>query len=149
MADPSIPSPEVQERIRKEHDRLRDLLGLISREMASHRGSPANLARQLGSLREQLHAHFVEEEDHGFFEQIANQAPRFIAETEKLSGEHVDMLEKVDKIVGEAEGGDGSDPWWEGLVKAFHDLSRELMQHEHEENELLQKAYSVDIGEKD
>jgi iron-sulfur cluster repair protein YtfE (RIC family) len=149
MADPSTTPREVQERIRKEHDRLRDLLGLISREMASHRGTPGKLARQLHSLRDQLRTHFVEEEEHGFFEQIADQAPRFIAATEKLTQEHVDMLEKVDLLIGKAEGGDGSDSWWDGLMTAFHDLSRELMQHEHEENELLQKAYSVDIGEKD
>jgi len=149
MANPSITPQEVQERIRKEHEHLRELLGQISREMASHRGTPAKLARQFHSLRDQLHAHFVEEEDHGFFEQITDQAPRFGAQTQKLCDQHVEMLEKVDSLINQAELGDGIEPWWEGLVAAFHDLSRELMQHEHEENELLQKAYSVDIGEKD
>jgi len=149
MSDPTAKEHEIQERIRQEHERLRDLLGQITREMSARKGTAADLAQQLRSLRDQLHAHFVEEEEHGFFDQITSQAPRLSGQTEKLCEEHVDMLDKLDKLVGQAEQGDGSDDWWSGLVKAFHDLSRELMQHEHEENELLQKVYSDDIGEKD
>jgi iron-sulfur cluster repair protein YtfE (RIC family) len=149
MADPSITAPEVQERIRKEHERLRELLGQISRELASHRGTPARVTRQLRTLRDELDTHFAEEEDHGFFEQITEQAPRFSGQTQKLSDQHVDMLSKLAVLIDDSEHGDGSDAWWDGLVAEFHALSRELMQHEHEENELLQKAYSVDIGTKD
>jgi iron-sulfur cluster repair protein YtfE (RIC family) len=149
MSDPTASQHEINERIRQEHDRLRDLLGLISREMSARKGTAAEIARQLRSLRDQLNAHFVEEEDHGFFEQITSQAPRFSRETSKLCDEHVDMLNKTDKLISDAEEGDGSDNWWSGLVSAFHDLSRELMQHEHEENELLQQVYFDDIGEKD
>lgn len=149
MSDPSVSHQEINERIRQEHDRLRGLLGQISREMSARKGGAAALVRQFQSLRDQLHTHFVEEEDHGFFEQINNQAPRFSSQTNKLCEEHVDMLERVDTLIIQAEQGDGSDDWWSVLVTAFHDLSRELMQHEHEENELLQQAYSDDIGEKD
>jgi iron-sulfur cluster repair protein YtfE (RIC family) len=149
MNDLSPSELEIHERIRQEHDRLRDLLGQISREMSSHRGSAAGLTRQFRSLRDQLQAHFIEEEDHGFFDQITDHAPRFAGQTQKLCDEHVDMLEKVDKLVTRSGQGDGSDEWWSDLVSAFHDLSRELMQHEHEENDLLQQAYEDDIGEKD
>jgi iron-sulfur cluster repair protein YtfE (RIC family) len=149
MGEQSARHHDINERIRREHDRLRDLLGTISREMTAHKGTAAKLAQQLQSLRDQLHTHFVEEEDHGFFEQINDLAPRFTRETDQLCAEHVEMLGKVDKLVNQAEQGDGPDSWWTALVTAFHELSRELMQHEHEENDLLQKAYDDDIGEKD
>jgi len=149
MSDPSAKEREIHKRIREEHDRLRNLLGQISREMSARKGTAADLAQQFQSLRDQLHEHFVEEEDHGFFEQITSQAPRFVSQTQKLCDEHVEMLEKVDQLISRAGQGDGSDEWWSGLVGAFHELSRELMQHEHEENDLLQQAYSDDIGEKD
>lgn len=148
MNEPTM-NLDINERIRQEHERLRNLLGSIARGLLARQGTVEDVVQQFSLLRDELQAHFEEEEHQGFFDQITDQAPRFARQTTKLCDEHIQMLNEVTGLIGQAEVGDGSNGWWSAMESAFHDLSKELMQHEHEENELLQVAYSDDIGSKD
>ncbi len=140
---------DINEAIRKEHDELRALLGEIGQILSARQVPLEEVLRKLSLLRNQLETHFQHEEAEGFFEQIADHAPRLAGRINNLCTEHVSMLEEIDGLMEQAMQGDGSDGWWQFIAAAFHDLSKRLMEHERVENELLQRAYTDDIGSKD
>ncbi len=140
---------DINEAIRKEHDELRTMLGEVGQILAARQVSIEDVVRKLSSLRDQLETHFRHEEAEGFFEQIADQAPRLARRVNNLCTEHVEMLAEIDGLMEQAMQGDGSEGWWRYIGAEFHGLSKRLMEHEREENELLQRAYTDDIGSKD
>ena len=140
---------EVNEAIRREHAELRALLGQMSEILSARQVPLEEVVRKLSSLRDQLDSHFRHEESEGFFEQIADHAPRLAGRIKGLCSEHVNMLDDLDELLEQVMQGDGSDGWWQFIAAAFHDLSKRLMEHERVENELLQRAYTDDIGSKD
>jgi hypothetical protein len=56
------------------------------------------------------------------------------------------MLRDADELCRFAAAGSPSMPWWRELSLRCHEFSKRLMQHEHEENRLLQEARQSDIG---
>jgi hypothetical protein len=56
------------------------------------------------------------------------------------------MTDAVGDLCKAASTGDGSAEWWQNLDEAFHGLSKDLMHHENHENQILQDAYTDDIG---
>jgi iron-sulfur cluster repair protein YtfE (RIC family) len=140
---------DVNQAIRQEHEQLRALLGEIGQVLTTRHVPIDAVVRKLSLLRDQLELHFRHEESEGFFEQIADQAPRLAGRIAKLCVEHLAMLREIDVLLEQAMQGDSSEGWWRFTGAAFHDLSKRLMEHEREENELLQRTYTDDIGSKD
>ena len=83
------------------------------------------------------------------FDEIIEQAPRLADQAGQLCQEHVQLMEAMDQLNQLAGTQTGSAEWWQQLADRFHLLSKDLMHHEHKENELLQDAYENDIGSKD
>jgi len=137
---------DINERIRHEHEHLRDVLGVVNRILAAHQSSVDDVVEQFMALREELEMHFHSEEAEGFFEQVIDLAPQLMRHTTKLCQDHVRMLSEIGELVMQASHGDGSDDWWNVMEATFRDFSRALIQHEHRENELLQQAFDEDIG---
>jgi iron-sulfur cluster repair protein YtfE (RIC family) len=136
------------EQIQREHEELRGLLGEIHRVLSERLESVANVSEMLASLSKHIETHFSEEEVDGFFDDIVEQAPRLSTRTSALRNEHVRLLESVRALAGLARSEDCRD-WWEQLERKFHTFSKELMQHEGSENELLQDSLEDDIGAQD
>jgi hypothetical protein len=91
--------------------------------------------------------HFTNEElDEGFFAEISAHAPRLAGKAGKLCVEHEVLLREVDELCRFAVAGSPSMPWWRELNSRCHELTKRLMRHEHEENELLHEAHQTDIG---
>ena len=74
------------------------------------------------------------------------RAPRLSDNVESLKRDHQSLLSAVRKLNQVASQGNGSSDWWQQLEQAFHQFSTDLMHHESTENELLQQAYTDDIG---
>jgi hypothetical protein len=103
----------------------------------------------MAELAAHLKSHFEVEEEGGFFTQVVARAPRLADQVGQLSDEHKSMTKTVESLCIEAANGDGSAAWWEKNDADFHRLSKELMQHENHENQILQDAYTEDIGSDD
>jgi len=140
---------DVNEAICNEHKQLRALLSEMGQILATRQVPLDTVVRKLSLLRDQLESHFRHEESEGFFDQISDHAPRLAGRITHLCVEHIDMLGELDSLLGQAMQGDGSEGWWCYMGASFQDLSRRLLEHEREENELLQRAYTDDIGSKD
>lgn len=137
---------DALEEIRREHEELRGLLGNVRQTLAKRLATVANVAETIGKLCEEVETHFTQEEIDGFFDQVVEQAPRLSNDTDQLRSEHVQLREVIRKLSDCASKGDGSDDWWQGIEAQFHEFSKQLMRHESKENELLQSAFTDDIG---
>lgn len=139
----------VYEQTRREHEQLRERIKFLHQRFDSRSATPDEIARLLRELRAALATHFSNEECEGFFEQIVTRAPQLSRQAQKLTHEHVDMLERLDAIVRAADISAAEAVFPAELGARFHDFSKTLMHHESEENGMLQSAYQDDIGTKD
>ncbi len=140
---------EQLDEIRREHAELRELLGQVHHAVANRLRTVAQVAELLATLSDHIETHFQEEEFGGFFDEVVSQAPRLSERTDALREEHQRLLTLVNQLSDLALQGNGSDDWWEKLERQFHEFSKDLMHHEHKENELLQEAFVEDIGAND
>ena len=136
---------ELFEQIQQDHAELRKLLGEVHQALSRREASVDAVASLIESLTVHLEAHFQEEEATGVFDQVTAREPRLCDRASALCAEH-DQLRKTAAALNQAaKSADGAD-WWDRLETAFHEFSKDLMRHEHEENELVQEAYEQDIG---
>jgi iron-sulfur cluster repair protein YtfE (RIC family) len=137
---------EIYEKIRREHDHLRELLGKIHQALSTRAETVDEISGMMTSLQEHLREHFHEEEDGGFFKEIVSQAPRMSDRADAIENEHVDLSTAVDELVSVAS---KESELCKTMEAGFHDFSKALMHHETKENELLLDAYEEDIGSAD
>lgn len=130
-----------------EHVRMRTLLGDVAGLLKAKTAPIADVQRDLGSVVTYLTDHFRNEDRHGgFFTEIVDLAPRLVERAEGISHEHRDLLSAFEKFSQRATAEEASPTWWEDTQREFHDLSKQLMDHEHREQELLQEAFDDDLG---
>jgi iron-sulfur cluster repair protein YtfE (RIC family) len=141
---------DMRKEIQREHGELRALLGDIHRVLAERLQTVVHVSEQLAALNEHVETHFNEEEIGGFFDQVLGSASQQVAQqVDSLRDEHCHLLQVVRRLSEQAKTGNGSDDWWQRLESEFREFSKELMHHEHKENELLQEAFDQDIGAAD
>ena len=140
-------SHDVAERIKQEHDALRDKLRQIHAALAVRELEPDELRELLREFQIALGVHFsTEEESEGFFESVTAHAPRLSGKAGQLCVEHNELLRKAAELCRFAAAGSPSLTWWRELNSRCHEFSRQLMQHESEESQLLQEAYQDDLS---
>ena len=140
---------EVFEKIRREHESLKEQLGHIHHVLGAHNMPGDEVATQLRHFHAALVEHFWNEEHEGFFDEVINQAPNLTPQTHKLCAEHRAILHTVTELAQFAASGAGSESWWHELTPRFQAFSKQLMHHESAENSLLQQAYQEDLGTND
>jgi iron-sulfur cluster repair protein YtfE (RIC family) len=121
------------------------LLGDLHRVLAERLETVVNVSEQLASLNEHIETHFNEEEVGGFFDQVLGKTSQS-QRVALLRDEHERLLQAVRQINEHAKSGNGSDDWWRRLESEFREFSKDFMEHEHKENQLLQDAYEQDFG---
>ncbi len=149
MASNETKHRELLEEIRQEHDELRQLLGTISHALGDRLETVARVAEMLTSLQGHVEKHFDEEEEIGFFEQVAEKAPRLADKAQQLRDEHAQLRDTLKTLIEHAADHDDTDEWWSKTESLFRDFCRDLMHHESAENSILMDAYQQDIGDKD
>jgi iron-sulfur cluster repair protein YtfE (RIC family) len=147
--DVNTMADEVFEKVRREHESLKEQLGHIHHVLGSHNMPGDEVATQLRHFHAALVDHFWNEEHDGFFEEITNQAPNLTPQAHKVCAEHRAILHTVTNLTQFAVSGAGSEAWWRELGSRFQVFSKQLMHHESVENSLLLQAYQEDIGAHD
>lgn len=128
---------------------LQELFQSLARLTA--RGSPPTMDRSeavalsLKNLHERLVCHFELEEEGQLFEDLRERLPMVDDVVEGLRRDHTDFLETVVGLIGRFGRADVEE------FKAIRaDLDRfveAFQEHEETENELLQRAYYLDLGD--
>lgn len=129
-----------------EHNQMRTLLASVHRVLTDRSHSVGEVVTALESLSEFLRAHFLHEDEGGFFEQITEQAPRLSERAQAVQQEHAALLVDLKSMQQFAAEGTTEDAWWKQLDAEFHRLSKKLMDHEHNEQDLLQRSFTDEIG---
>ncbi len=137
------PTAKTTSQIEQEHAELRSLIGSI--EHALDAATPEEAAQPIARFTTVLASHFgTEEAAEGFYEQVASRDVRFDVPIHDLRVEHAEMLKQAEHLASLSSAGN-----WDAARSTFMSLSQTLHAHESKENELMQQAYSEDIGSKD
>ena len=147
--DPTITSCEIIEKIKQEHDALREKFRQIHDVLAGPEIAAKPMVSLLRELHNALQVHFSNEESDGFFEDVTARAPRLTIRADELCTEHEQLLHRATELCEFAETDRPSLAWWRELSSGCHEFSKQLMHHESEENKLLQQAHQDDIGASD
>lgn len=132
--------PEARQRIEREHEALRTLLGRVEETDDLQR-----LLDLLGELKTALADHFDSEEAlNGLHAVIDRTAPHKQNALDELFEEHRAFLTRVDELAG------GARRCLEGPMKEVVDgareLARRLREHEERETELFLDANYIEYG---
>jgi hemerythrin len=139
-------SREIVEKIMHEHDVLCEKVHRIHTVLEHSDPTTDEIDTLLYEFSSALRVHFANEEDEGFFAEVISYAPQLARQADHLCTEHQELIRKVDELCQFAAAGSPSMVWWLELNARCHEVSRQLMLHEREENKLLQQAHQTDIG---
>lgn len=110
---------------------------------------PGSLASLLAQLRDQLALHFSLEEAYGYFEDPVAVAPRLCRRAKSLRDQHQTLFMQICEMVEYAERWQYHEIRQQALERIairFLTFEQQLREHESLENDLIQQAYSDDIG---
>ena len=121
-------------------DLLEMLDGRINEE--EHRWSMTLLEK----VQEYLHRQFTVEESGGYLEEVLEEFPSWQPLLRTLQGEHKHLLQDFCELRNELSGCQTSTPLALRLQREFRMWVRRFRNHQHREAQVLQKAYTLDVG---
>lgn len=145
-ADRAIASLDV---IAEEHESLANLYAQIlhTLEAAPRQALPA--MSLLDDLVERLLDHFAHEEQGGYYSHIVELAPWRASTVDELKRQHAVLLRLVVRIARMAQLADKSNAWSEVVHEDFAEFLRRVVEHEAQENRLVQEVYILDVAAAD
>ena len=136
---------EVNESLWKLLDHVRCTCQSVPELLANRK----EIAPQLALLRDELAMHFALEEAYGYFEDPVSVAPHLDRLAEQLRNEHVQLYTQVIQLVENVEAEQFRGNIAQAapqIVQRFADFDQQLRRHEAREDDLIQTAFSDDIG---
>lgn len=145
-------NPAFLQEIKEVHEDLWNLL-MKCRHLAGKPVETLDQARAflglLEDLRDKLAMHFSLEEAYGYFQDPIQVAPRIACRCEDLRREHATLYLELLAIADQADAlvrTPSALPMFVAIQSAFVSFDDRLRRHEEEEAELIQDAFSRDIG---
>jgi hemerythrin len=141
------PVPGVVEALARAHQALlQDLLRPEATARAAEGGTLAEARAWLVAVRAHLAEHFRFEEEDGYLDAVRNREPRLERAAEQLAEEHRRLMRALDELLEEAARTVRLD---DGLREGVRRWVKEVRKHEARENDLVQDAFTQDLGTKD
>ena len=142
----------IGEQLQQEHQ----IIGAVAKELKAlveRPESPHEESGWVNSVRDSLHSfdshlktHFAFEEFGGFMEEVVGASPNTSPQVERLKQEHQTILAESQRLCRMADRGSSKTSQ---LKKKILHLLEILDQHEHAENELVQRVLMDDLGTTD
>ncbi len=123
-----------------------DLRELDKALAASSAAEPSMLRQRLEAARLHLAEHFRLEEQNGYMGDVGQREPRLERTIQRLAGEHSQLLQLLDALIGAAAATAGQE---NALPEAVHRWVKRVRQHEIRENNVIQDAFDLDLGAED
>ena len=101
---------------------------------------------RLGATQTQVTRHFHLEEKNGFLADVAEREPRLDRAVEHLVAEHRELAQSLDALVRKAR---ATTVLNDSLREAIRGWIARLREHEARETDLIQDAFTVDLGAED
>ncbi|MCA9102220.1 MAG: hemerythrin domain-containing protein [Pirellulales bacterium] len=146
MSDSASNQPETI--YDEEHRQLRDSVDRLRRGVDEAHQRALAAIEAFERFHTSLKNHFAAEEGDGaFFDEIVSQAPRLSGRADKLRAEHDAMLKLIDELEDDLKLEEFVP--WASIDAQLSNLAETLFRHEAEERELVQIAFTEDVGNKD
>ena len=113
---------------------------------ASHSEGRTALTGRLKALATDLAEHFRLEEQGGYMDVVRKRQPRLEHEVQHLEHEHRALGNRLNELIGEAGGANGSNAPFQEKVRSWIEQMR---LHECRENLLVEEAFNLDIAAED
>jgi hypothetical protein len=131
---------------RELHARLLDLRAEFGRQASPGAVELESLRQRLLGLREQLARHFAQEENGGHLEESIARIPRLFPAARAVVAEHPRLLAELDALLERLAVRDIRVVSWTAAADAFSTFTEHLLDHERNENDVLQQGYNEDFG---
>lgn len=141
-------SPAIQE-IEEDHRHIRELFDRLDRRFSEVEKGTADLYALLDEACAQVQSHFDHEEQGGYFRDVVARAPNLLHRVEELKAQHADLLAAGQEVVGRAKSQGPSGDFWTRTRSELEAFIKQFFEHEGAENQLVQEAYSRDMGAAD
>lgn len=128
------------------HARLLVLQKVFDRRQCPGGADLEQLRGGLRGLREYLAGHFSQEETGGHLEESIARMPRLSAAARAVVADHPRLLAEIDALLEGLAMRDIRGSGWSEAVDAFTAFADHLLEHERNENAVLQQGYNEDFG---
>ncbi|MCG8585124.1 MAG: hemerythrin domain-containing protein [Pirellulales bacterium] len=145
----TVHSHAYYEDVLREHRELLAVTRRIREALDAHRGGKSSLPTMFSELASHLTAHFAFESEDGYLSEALENAPHLQSQADELESQHPKLLAAVMEMRDLVNREEESDGWWQQLVDRFDSFSEMLIEHERDENRLVQEALDRDTGSKD
>jgi iron-sulfur cluster repair protein YtfE (RIC family) len=105
----------------------------------------AELRARLDATRSRIIEHFRSEEQNGYMDVVRKREPRLERSIQQLAEEHHQLARSLDVLIARTRATSLGDP----LREAVREWIENVRQHESRETDLVQDAFSLDIGAED
>ena len=143
------PPVDVREPWIAEHQDLQLVMSRARDAIVEHCLSPGEIGALVTQLLDRLAAHFRNEEQGGYFDEVMAAAPRFHARVDLLVRQHCFLKELLESLRRRVNAGARSQASWLEAQAIFERFLRNFQEHEAAETKLLQEAYTDDLGQGD
>ena len=144
-ADPVIMG-HVLAQHRELHDQLTAVRHAFAASAATLPDRPAVVHDRLTELRDHLRSHFRQEEAGGFMEESLARMPRLARAAHEVLAQHPLLLTEIDRAIALLPAEEGPADEWAKASDAFECLAAHLLDHERQENAVVQEGYNEDLG---
>jgi iron-sulfur cluster repair protein YtfE (RIC family) len=150
MAPLERADPIIMGHILAQHRELHELMvaarAAFAVDTASDTTGRQKAREALETLRDHLREHFAQEERGGFLEESVTRMPRLSARGEAVLREHPELLSELDALIRCLARPDSGAPAWDQATRDFEQFARHLLDHERNENAVVQEGYNEDLG---
>jgi hypothetical protein len=150
MAGLNRADPVIMGHILSQHRELHELLVTVRHAFAASSAAvpdrPAILHDGLVELRDHLQGHFRQEEAGGFMEESLARMPRLARAAREVLGQHRGLLTEIDRLIATLPASDAPPSEWTRAAADFELLTTHLLDHERQENAVVQEGYNEDLG---
>jgi hemerythrin len=108
--------------------------------------SHSELSYELAKVRRYLLEHFRYEEQNGYMDVVRKRDPRFDHAIAQLRVQHRELAQTLDGLILQSQSRQTVDEAFRAMIQEW---SNRLRAHETKEDELVQEAFTVDVGTKD
>ena len=137
--------PVIMGHILAQHRELHAQLVAMRSCLAGPGRCVAALRESLEHLRDHLRSHFRQEEAGGFLEESIARMPRLSAAARTVMAEHPALLSELDDLIATLEKADSAASW-DRIADAAERFAQHLLDHERNENAVVQEGYNEDLG---
>jgi hypothetical protein len=145
MASIDRADPVIMGHILAQHRDLHAQIVAVRDCLAAAGPRVGRLRAALDALRNHLRAHFHQEETGGFLEESIARMPRLSAAARGVLDQHPALLAEIDDLI-DTLGKPDSAASWDRIAADGERFVRHLLEHERNENAVVQAGYNEDLG---